>query len=140
MVESGDWLTPYFNYEQRWQKPILYYWLTAATYLIAGPTEWGARFWSALSGLGLVLITWAAARRSARRGDDDVHGGGVDSAAWLAGAIVATCYGYFAMARLALPDLPLAFFITLGIWAALERWWILAGLAAALGFLMKGPV
>jgi hypothetical protein len=28
MVVSGDWLTPHFNYEDRWQKPVLYYWLT----------------------------------------------------------------------------------------------------------------
>ena len=33
MVASGDWLTPHYNYEDRWQKPILYYWLTAATYV-----------------------------------------------------------------------------------------------------------
>ena len=130
MVETGDWLTPHFNYTDRWQKPVLYYWLTAATYLVTGPTEFGARLWSALSGLGLVLITFWAAGRITHRAD----------AAWLAGAITATCYGYFAMARAALPDLPLTFFITLGIWAALERRWALAGLAAGLGFLMKGPV
>ena len=44
------------------------------------------------------------------------------------------------MARLALPDLPLTFFITLAIWSALEQRWLLAGAAAGLGFLMKGPV
>lgn len=131
MVESGDWLTPHFNYADRWQKPILYYWLTAATYLVAGPTEWAARFWSALSGLGLVLLTWRVARGLGTRDD---------GAAWLAGATVATCYGSFTMARLSLPDLPLAFCITLTIWAALEQRWIVAGLAAALGFLFKGPV
>src|SRR5687768_7800303 len=130
MVESGDWLTPYFNYEQRWQKPILYYWLTAGTYLASGPTEWAARLWSAFSGLGLVLLTWTAARSFTRQ----------DHVAWLAGAIVATCSGYFAMARVALPDLPLAFCVTLAIWAALEQRWIVAGLAAGLGFLFKGPV
>jgi 4-amino-4-deoxy-L-arabinose transferase-like glycosyltransferase len=130
MVEGGDWLTPHFNYEERWQKPVLYYWLTAATYGVAGITEWGARWWSALSGLGLVVLTWAAARRVTPR----------DDAAWLAGAIAATSYGYVAMARLALPDLPLTFFITLTIWSSLERRWILAGIAAGLGFLMKGPV
>ena len=130
MLETGDWLTPHFNYTDRWQKPVLYYWLTAAAYLVAGPTEFNARFWSALSGLGLVLITFWAAARITHRMD----------AAWLAGAITATCYGYFAMARASLPDLPLTFFITLGIWAALERRWALAGLAAGLGFLMKGPV
>src|SRR4051812_10079728 len=63
MVESGDWLTPHFNYADRWQKPILYYWLTASTYAAAGVTEGAARFWSALSGLGLVLLTWSAARK-----------------------------------------------------------------------------
>jgi 4-amino-4-deoxy-L-arabinose transferase-like glycosyltransferase len=130
MVESGEWLTPHFNYTDRWQKPVLYYWLTALTYLVTGPTEFAARLWSALSGLGLVLVTFWAAGRITRRAD----------AAWLAGAITATCYGYFAMARAALPDLPLTFFITLGIWAALDRRWALAGLAAGLGFLMKGPV
>ncbi|MEP6783223.1 MAG: hypothetical protein ABI983_06105, partial [Acidobacteriota bacterium] len=33
MVASGDWITPYYNYETRFQKPILYYWFTSATYL-----------------------------------------------------------------------------------------------------------
>jgi 4-amino-4-deoxy-L-arabinose transferase-like glycosyltransferase len=130
MVESGDWITPHFNYQDRWQKPVLYYWLTAATYLVTGPTEGAARWWSALSGVGLVLLTWLVARRFTGR----------DDAAWLAGAITATCFGCFAMARLALPDLPLALLITATIWAALEHRWVLAGAAAGLGFVMKGPV
>ena len=130
MAESGDWLAPHFNYADRWQKPVLYYWLTAGTYAIAGVSEGAARFWSALSGLGLVLLTWAAARKIT----------GDDQTAWLAGAIVATCYGYFAMARMALPDLPLALCITLCIWCVLQERWLLAGCAAGLGFLMKGPV
>ena len=68
----------------------------------------------------------------------------------LAGAIVATAFGYFSIGRLALPDLPLAFFITLSILAALagtvdddpraSRWLLVAGVAAGLGFLTKGPV
>ena len=45
---------------------------------------------------------------------------GSDDVTWLAAAIVATCYGYFAMARLALPDLPLACLTTLAIWAGLR--------------------
>jgi 4-amino-4-deoxy-L-arabinose transferase-like glycosyltransferase len=144
MLDGGDWLTPRFNGEDRWNKPVLYYWLTAAAYALAGPTEWAARFWSAASGLGLVLLTWSIGRRLTGRAD----------AAWLAGAIVATCFGYFALARSALPDLPLACFTTLTIWASLRatasaglapatrpgRWWGVAGLAAALGFLVKGPV
>lgn len=129
MVEGGDWLTPHFNYEDRWQKPVLYYWLAAGTYALTGPSEWSARFPSALSGLALVLLTWLSARRLAG-----------DAAAFLAGLIVASSYGYFAMARLALPDLPLALLVTCTIWLALEQRWAMAGIAAGLGFLMKGPI
>lgn len=139
MVESGDWLTPYYNYEPRFEKPVLYYWLTAATYLVTGPTELAARLWSALAGLGLVLVTAACARRWYD-----------ESVGLLAGAIVATNFGYFALARMALPDLPLAFCITLAVFAAFvatldqerfpRRWVLLSSAAMALGFLMKGPV
>ena len=130
MVESGDWLTPHFNYEYRWQKPVLYYWLTAVTYLVFGVGEWSARCWSALAGVGLAFSTYAAGRTLTRHAD----------VGWLAGAIVATSFGYFALARMALPDLPLAFFITVTIAALFERRWTLAGLAAGLGFLVKGPL
>jgi 4-amino-4-deoxy-L-arabinose transferase-like glycosyltransferase len=142
MVESGDWLTPRFNYINRFEKPPLYYWLTAATYLVTGWDESAARFWSAMSGVGLVLLAWTIAGGRARA-----------NVAWLAGAIVATSFGCFTMARWALPDLPLTFFITLGIWAAVRAseateaasgsrltWWSVAGLSAGLGFLTKGPV
>src|SRR5258705_9765259 len=132
MVEGNDWLTPHFNYEERWQKPILYYWFTAAAFAGTGVTEFIARFGSALSGVGLVLLTWATARRLTA----NEHG------AWIAGAIAATCFGYFMMARAALPDLPLAFFMTATTWCAMraieraERapaaWAALAGLAAGL--------
>ena len=150
MVVSGDWLTPHFNYEDRWQKPVLYYWLTALVYLVTGPGEGAARLWSAISGIGLVLLVWAAASRNDSTREH----------AWLAGVITATCYGYFTMARSALPDLPLAFCITLAVAAVFaafdasaaagrgepsgspgaRRWWLIAGLATGLGCLMKGPV
>jgi 4-amino-4-deoxy-L-arabinose transferase-like glycosyltransferase len=139
MVESGDWLTPAFNYEPRFQKPILYYWVTAATFAVTGPGPGASRLWSALSGLGLVFVTAGLARRWY---DDDT--------ALFAGAIVATSFGYVALARMALPDLPLALGITATISAALiavgdrvprpRRWLIGAAVAAALGFLTKGPL
>ena len=139
MVESGDWITPFYNYEPRFQKPILYYWLTSATYLVTGPTEAAARLWAALAGVGLVLVTAACARRWF---DDGVG--------LLSGAIVATSFGYYSIGRMALPDLPLTFFITAAIWTALvamldeprnqTRWVLVSAVAMALGFLMKGPV
>ena len=140
MVASGEWLTPHYNYEPRFQKPILYYWLTAATYLVTGPTEFGARLWAALAGLGLVMVTAACGRRWY----DETTG-------LLAGAIVATNFGYFSIGRMALPDLPLTFCITCAIWAALvatleeserapRKFVLAASLALGLGFLAKGPV
>ena len=63
MVASGDWLTPYYNYELRFQKPILFYWLVSIAYKAAGVGEAAARFPSALSGLGLALLTYLAGRR-----------------------------------------------------------------------------
>ena len=70
--------------------------------------------------------------------------------ALLSGAIVATNFGYYSIGRMALPDLPLTFFITLAIWAGwvamLEndrhrtRWVLLSAAALGLGFLTKGPV
>lgn len=140
MVEGGDWLTPHFNYAERWQKPALYYWLTAATYLVVGPTELAARLWSSLSGIGLVLLTFVIARRIVPEPEELTPVALRDDTAWLAAAIVATCFGCFAMARLALPDLPLAFLITLSIWAALDDKPLVAGAVAGLGFLMKGPL
>ncbi|HJU45054.1 MAG TPA: glycosyltransferase family 39 protein [Vicinamibacterales bacterium] len=139
MVLTGDWLTPYYNFEPRFQKPVLYYWLTAATYLVTGPTEFGARLWAAIAGVGLVLVTAACGRRWY----DETTG-------LLAGAIVATSFGYFSIGRMSLPDLPLTFCITLAIWAALvstleqerspRKFVLLAALGLGLGFLMKGPV
>jgi len=151
MVESGDWTTPTFNYEPRFQKPILYYWLAAAAYEVGGVSAFAARLPSALSGLGLVAVAWLVGRRwiNARTG-------------LLAGLVTASNFGYVFMARAALPDLPLAFFVTLATWSGCEwlavgtrtlpadesagdprrarGWLLLASAAMALGFLMKGPV
>lgn len=139
MVASGDWITPHYNYEPRFQKPVLYYWLTAAATLVLGENEMASRLWAAMAGLGLVLVTAAAGRRWYD-----------ESTGLLAGAMVATNFGYFSIGRMALPDLPLAFCISLAIWAALvatleqerspRKFVLLASLALGLGFLTKGPV
>jgi len=157
MVEQGDWITPHYNYEYRFQKPVFFYWMVAAAYTVAGVSETAARFPSALAGLALALMTWAIGRRWVGA-----------SAGVVGGAIVATSFGYFTIAHASLPDLPLAAFITLATWALFEagapaldaaaapsargtgaaapddrtrRWWmLLAGLAIGLGMLTKGPV
>jgi len=141
MVVSGDWTTPSYNFEPRLNKPILLYWLIAASYLVSGVSETAARFWPALSGVGVAVVAFLAGFRWMGR---DVG--------LLAGVIVATSFGVVPFARQALPDMPLAFFVSVSIWAAIEAlaldspatrrpaWLYLAAVAAALGMLTKGPV
>ena len=143
MVESGDWLTPHYNGRDRFEKPILFYWLIGLAYLLIGITEAAARAPSALAGVILTLVTYACGRRWY----DEATG-------FLAGIITATSLGYAAVARQALPDLALACFITVATWAGLmvfavprhladtNRRYCLAlcGLALAGGSLTKGPV
>ena len=146
MVASGDWLTPFYNYELRFQKPILFYWLVSIAYKAAGIGEAAARFPSALSGLALSLLTYLVGRRW------------FDAATgFFAATVVATSFGYFSIGRLSLPDLPLAFFIAAATWGLIEGigsplatatttrsgrrlWLAFAGVMMGLGILAKGPV
>jgi len=140
MLAADDWVTPRYNYEDRFQKPVLFYWFVAVAYLVGGVTEFAARVPAALAGLGLSLATYLYGRRATDT-----------PTALLAGAVVATSFGYFSMARQSLPDLPLAFFVMCATWALLEsidasdrraqRQWALGAAAAMAGaFLAKGPV
>ncbi|WP_315791248.1 glycosyltransferase family 39 protein [Fischerella sp. JS2] len=59
MIVTGDWITPYFNGETRFDKPILIYWCQALAYLIFGVNELAVRIPSALAALGLIcLLFW----------------------------------------------------------------------------------
>ncbi|MBW4430448.1 MAG: glycosyltransferase family 39 protein [Pelatocladus maniniholoensis HA4357-MV3] len=59
MIVIGDWITPYFNGETRFDKPILIYWCQALAYLIFGVNELAVRIPSALAALGLIcLLFW----------------------------------------------------------------------------------
>lgn len=64
IVQTGDWIT------LRWpgggfffDKPPLYFWLTAFFYKIFGINEFATRLPSALGGIGLVAVTYLLGRR-----------------------------------------------------------------------------
>ncbi len=57
MQLRGDWVVPYFNGELFTHKPAMMYWMMIAGYEMFGPTEFGARFWSAVFGVASVLVT-----------------------------------------------------------------------------------
>jgi 4-amino-4-deoxy-L-arabinose transferase-like glycosyltransferase len=63
LIASGDWLTPYYNDEPFFDKPILFHLLQAIPMTLAGPTETAARFVPALAALAIVGWTWWLGRR-----------------------------------------------------------------------------
>ena len=136
MFERGDFLSTYLNGQPRYDKPILVYWLQAASVAALGVNEFAFRFPSALCASLWVLLTFWFARR--RFGSN---------VALLAAGIMATSLGVYIIGRAATADALLNMLIAASMYAAwlhLEtgrRPWLYATFAAiGLGFLAKGPV
>ncbi|MEH1966244.1 ArnT family glycosyltransferase [Nostoc sp.] len=58
MFVTGDWITPFFNGDTRFDKPALIYWCQAIAYAIIGVNEWAVRLPSAIAALGLVCLAF----------------------------------------------------------------------------------
>src|SRR5688572_18340956 len=101
MFVRGDWLVPTFNEELRTDKPILVYWFMLSAYHLFGVTEFAARFWSAVHGVGTCLLTYNIGRVlfSRRIG------------LW-AGIMLASSLMFTTVARASTPDSTLIFFTT----------------------------
>ena len=56
MTVTGDWITPFFDGETRFDKPALIYWLIALAYKILGVNSWAVRLPSAIAAMGLVGV------------------------------------------------------------------------------------
>ncbi len=104
MLETGDFVTPRLNYVKYFEKPVLHYWLTAASLAVFGENEFAGRFWPALLALGSVLATWILARR--------LYG---LPTAFFSSVILTTSLLHFAIGRINIIDMPLAFFLTLAM-------------------------
>jgi 4-amino-4-deoxy-L-arabinose transferase-like glycosyltransferase len=139
MHARGDWLVPTVNGEVFDEKPILYFWLAlVAAALTGGVSELSLRLPTAAAGIVATLLLYILVRSwSGRR------------RAVLAGLFLATTFVVFWSARQVQMDLLLTactLAAVLGATRALDRpgagsaGWLLAGTAAGLGFLAKGPV
>ncbi|MEK7723280.1 MAG: glycosyltransferase family 39 protein [Acidobacteriota bacterium] len=58
MFERGDWVTPTLGGYNWFEKPALLYWAQHLAYNIFGVSEFSARFFSAIFGLGVVFAIW----------------------------------------------------------------------------------
>ncbi len=136
ILRSGDWLSTTLNGAPRWDKPILVYWLQAASVLAFGLDEFALRLPSALAALAwaLAIVRFAAPRW-----------GSID--ALLAAWVGATSIGVIVIAHSATADAVLNALLAatmFDLWrhlddgdrAALRR----AYLWMALGLLDKGPI
>lgn len=64
MSAKQEYVVPTFGGVDRYDKPILSYWLTQASYRAFGVSEWTARFPSNLAAAAVIgLVAWSARRR-----------------------------------------------------------------------------
>ncbi|GAX40450.1 glycosyl transferase family protein [Tolypothrix sp. NIES-4075] len=56
MFVTGDWITPFFNGETRFDKPALIYWCQAIAYAIIGVNEWAVRLPSAMAAIAVISL------------------------------------------------------------------------------------
>jgi 4-amino-4-deoxy-L-arabinose transferase-like glycosyltransferase len=104
MLETGDFVTPRLNYVKYFEKPVLHYWLTAASFAALGESEFAARLIPVLCALGGACLVFALARR--RWGSDE---------GFYASVVLSTGLLWFAVARLNILDMTVSFFITLSL-------------------------
>jgi 4-amino-4-deoxy-L-arabinose transferase-like glycosyltransferase len=147
MLERGDWVTPYYNGEVFGHKPPVMYWFQMAAFRAMGETEFAARFFSAVFGIGTLLLTYelGAILFNARAG------------LWSALALTG-CLNFAVIARAATPDAYLTFFCTLAMLALVRgtskqgapnwepelhaKWktYAVSYVAMGIAVLVKGPV
>ena len=112
MFSRGEWIVPTVNGDLYTDKPILYFWLVVAfSHLIGGVTEWTLRLPSALSSIGLVIVSYRLGR------DFFDHRVGL-----LAALVLSTTARFVWEARWAHTDMLFTFFFTTSIYILLRAW------------------
>lgn len=132
MVERNEWLTPHWNGQAWFHKPPIFFWITALFFKLFEVNEVWARFASALSGLGILLLAYLIGRRIYGR-----------TAGVLAVLILISSQLFVFYARVGTTDTMLTLFVLLAAYAYLkieddERYWLLAGAACAMALMVKG--
>ena len=137
MNKSGDYITPRLKEAVYIEKPPLAYWATALSFKIFGENEFSSRLFAGLCAWGCILLVYSMGRF--------LH----DEKTGLYGAaVLTTSFFHFAIGRINILDMPLAFFMSLAIWsgyrycaaAGRKEWLYLCYLASALAFLAKGLI
>lgn len=139
MAETGDWITPFFDYGVPfWGKPPLSFWSQALAFRLLGVGEFAVRLPSLLATLGILWLIFTAARQLTGR-----------AGAWLAVAVYATSALGYVMAGAVVTDPFLTLGTTLAMAAAVKTgcgerpnplWGYLLFAGLGIGLLAKGPL
>ncbi len=136
MVKSHNYITPFYNYRYRFDKPILTYWLIALGYKTFGINEFGGRFFISIFGTLLIIAAFLFLR-----GFED------EDFAFTSSLILLSLLDLIVMSSVAMPDIVLTFFVSASMMAFFmgfqrnsKLWYILASASMAFGTLTKGPV
>jgi 4-amino-4-deoxy-L-arabinose transferase-like glycosyltransferase len=136
MLITGDWLTPRINGVPYFEKPPLFYWMQAAALGLFGMDEWAGRITTALLMTLTCLLAFAnGCMLYSRR------------AGLLAALMLATSLMGYALAHVAMLDVPVAFFITLMLTCFIaaqktqnRHYYLLMYAASALAVMSKGLI
>ena len=135
---TGDWWVLHHPYQAEWanfyEHPPLYIWLIAIAFKFFGETAFAAKLFSALAGIGSIVVVYYTGRKLR----DHSYG-------FTAGFILLTTQYFLDYSRKARLEIPLTFWILLSFFFLIlalrnQKWWwsFFAGNAAALAFLTKG--
>lgn len=109
MTQSRDWITPYANTIRYLEKPPLFYWLIALSYIVSGAANaFTARLPTALATIGLIFVTFKIGKL--------LFG---FRAGLLGGLALATSLGMFLFTRIVLPDALVSLLLALILYAFL---------------------
>ncbi len=136
MVLSNDWLSPQIYGHYWYDKPIMFYWLTALAFKIFGFTEFAARLFPALFGLaGLGLVCYGGYRLY----DEKVG--------FFSGVLLLSSIEFFLISKSIITDAVLFCFFSasllffyLGYKEDKAVFWYLMYASAGLAVLTKGPI
>jgi len=136
MVVNGDYITPYYNYQYRFDKPILVYWLIAVGYKLFGVNEFAGRLFISLFGVLTVALLYFWLSRTKDK-----------NFAFWSSLVLLSLLDFIVMSSVAMPDIVLTFFISatlvffyLGYERKNKRDYLLSFLFSGLATLTKGPV
>ena len=132
LVQTGDWLRLTLNHSPWFDKPPLAIWMTALFYKLFGVNELSARLFSALCGVGLVIVTYFFGRQLLNRWTG-----------FLGALILLSSSHFLRFARFGVMDVPLTFFMTLAFYLFWlghfkNRYLIFSGIAIGLAVMTKG--